>query len=83
MPELGHGSHEDQGRADESDTCENYPSRADAVDYCAGHQSKRQSSDQKSQQKTLSELCAAESQRIGKCGIKNGKSIKNYADREK
>ena len=44
---------------------------------------KRQPSDQKSQQKTLSELCAAESQRIGKRGIKNGKPVKNYADREK
>ena len=83
MPELGHGSHKDQGHADESDTGENYPFCADAVNYRAGRQSKRQSSDQKSQQKTLSELRAVESQRIGERGIKNGKSIKNYADREK
>src|SRR2546427_4847696 len=56
MPELGHGSHEDQGRADESDTCENYPSCADAVDYCAGHQSKRRSEEHTSELQSQSNL---------------------------
>src|SRR5437016_1135061 len=82
MPELAHRSHEHQGQANQSHTSENYPPCTESVDYRASHQTKGQASNQKSHQKTLSQLGAAESQRIGKRGIKHGKPIKNNADRK-
>ena len=83
MPQLGHQTHQHQGSANQSEAGEDYSFRAKPIDHRAGHQSERQANYQEPQQKTLSELRTREPQGLCERGIKNRKSIKNDAHREK
>src|SRR2546427_12460600 len=77
MPQLGHGSHQQQGDSDQAGSRQNDQSRAYPVDHRSGQEAKRQARHKKSEEEALRNLCASEPQGLHKRGIENWESIKD------
>src|SRR5882762_5578610 len=77
MPELGHGSHKQQGDSDQAHSPQNDQSRAYSVDHRSGQETKRQTRHKKSKEKALRNLGASEPKGLHKRGIEDWESIKN------
>jgi len=83
MPELGHGSHKQQGDSDQAHSRQNDQSRAYSVDHRSGQETKRQTRHKKSKEKALRNLGASEPKGLHKRGIEDWESIKNDSTAKK